>query len=106
MAINLTKDNFDEIALKGDKPVLIDFWASWCGPCKMLTPTVEDLSKDYEGKVTVAKVNVDEEPEIARRYGIMSIPTVFVMKDGQIADNSVGVRPKSYYSSVLDKVIN
>ncbi len=106
MAIHLTKENFDKIALQGDKPVLIDFWASWCGPCKMLTPTVDDLSKEYEGKVTIAKVNVDEEPEIARRYGIMSIPTVFVMKNGEIADHSVGVRPKAYYSGVLDKVIN
>ena len=79
MAIQLTKENFDEIALKGDKPVLIDFGRSWCGPRKTLTPTVEDLSKDYEGKVAVAKLNVDEEPEIAQRFGIMSIPTVFVM---------------------------
>ena len=105
MAMNLTKDNFDDIALKGDKPVLIDFWASWCGPCKMLTPTVEELSKEYDGKVVVAKVNVDEEPELAMRYGVMSIPTVFLMKDGQVVDNSIGVRPKSYYTKVLDEAL-
>ncbi len=106
MAMNLTKDNFDDVALNGDKPVLIDFWASWCGPCKMLTPTVEELSKEYDGKVVVAKVNVDEEPELAMRYGVMSIPTVFLMKDGQVVDNSIGVRPKSYYAKVLDDVLS
>lgn len=105
MAMNITKDNFEDIAIKGDKPVLIDFWASWCGPCRMLTPTIEELSKEYEGKIVVGKVNVDEQPELAQRYGIMSIPTVFLMKRGQVVDNSIGVRPKSYYAKVLDEAL-
>jgi len=105
MAMNLTKSNFDDIAINGDKPVLIDFWASWCGPCRMLTPTIEELSSEYEGKVVVGKVNVDEEPELAQKFGVMSIPTVFLMKDGKVFDNSIGVRPKSYYAKVLDEAL-
>jgi thioredoxin 1 len=105
MAIHLTKDNFEDIAIKGDKPVLIDFWATWCGPCRMLTPTIEELSKEYDGKVVVGKVNVDEQPELAQRYGIMSIPTVFLIKGGQVVDNSIGVRPKAYYAKVLDEAL-
>ncbi|MEX1308422.1 MAG: thioredoxin [Eubacteriales bacterium] len=104
MAVNLTKSTFDS-TVGSDTPVLIDFWAAWCGPCRMLTPTMEELNEEYAGKAVIAKVNVDEEPELAQRYGVMSIPTVFLMKNGQIVDSSIGVRPKSYYTKVLDAAL-
>lgn len=104
MAVNLTKATFDS-TVGSDTPVLIDFWAAWCGPCRMLTPTMEELNEEYAGKAVIAKVNVDEEPELAQRYGVMSIPTVFLMKNGEIVDSSIGVRPKSYYSKVLDAAL-
>ena len=92
--ITLTKENFEEEVLKSDKPVLVDFWAVWCGPCQMLGPTIEELAEEYEGKVKVGKVNVDEQPELARQYGIMSIPTMIYFKDGQVAEQTMGVQPK------------
>lgn len=92
--ITLTKENFEEEVLKSDKPVLVDFWAVWCGPCQMLGPTIEELAEEYEGKVKVGKVNVDEQPELARQYGIMSIPTLIYFKDGQVAEQTMGVQPK------------
>ena len=92
--ITLTKENFEKEVLKSDKPVLVDFWAVWCGPCQMLGPTIEGLAEEYEGKVKVGKVNVDEQPELARQYGIMSIPTLIYFKDGQVAEQTMGVQPK------------
>lgn len=106
MAMNLTKSNFKEVIENSGKPVLVDFWAAWCGPCRMLTPIVEDLSKEFGEDVIIAKVNVDEEIELAQAYGIMSIPNVIIFKDGKVADNSVGVRPKNYYSETLKNVMN
>jgi thioredoxin 1 len=105
MAINLTKADFENIVTNGDKPVLIDFWASWCGPCKMLTPTIEELNKEFDGRAVIAKVNVDEEPELAQKYGVMSIPTVFVMKGDKVLDSSIGVRPKAYYNKALEDAL-
>jgi thioredoxin 1 len=102
MALELTDANFDELVLKTDKPVLVDFWAVWCGPCRMVAPVVEELSKDYEGKAVIGKVDVDSNPNISARYGIRNIPTLLVFKDGEIVDKHVGVAPKGVLASKLD----
>ena len=103
MAIKHVKTSeFDEI-MDAAPLAMVDFWASWCGPCKMLSPTVEALAEQYEGKVLVAKVNVDEEPELARAFGVMSIPTVVFLKNGREFDRKVGVMPAEAFTQVLDK---
>lgn len=94
MEIILTKANFEEEVLKSSLPVLVDFWATWCGPCMMLAPTVEEIAKEYAGKVKVGKVNVDEAVELAKKYGIMSIPTLIMFKNGKISDKVIGFVPK------------
>lgn len=99
--ITLTKDNFEQEVLKSDIPVLVDFWAVWCGPCQMLAPTIAELAEEYEGKVKVGKVNVDEEPELSQQYGIMSIPTLIYFKDGQVAEQTMGVQPKESIAAML-----
>ena len=98
--IHLTQDGFDKATANGIS--MVDFWASWCGPCKMLSPVMEDLANKYEGKALVGKVNVDDEPGLAMRFGVMSIPTVVFLKDGKEFDRKVGVMPASAYTSVLD----
>ncbi len=100
-AIVLTDANFDE-TIKSDKPVLVDFWAEWCGPCKMIGPAVEELAADYEGKALVAKLNVDENPQVTARFGVRSIPTLLVFKNGQIVDKQVGAVPKSVLAGKLN----
>ncbi len=102
MAVEFTESNFDELALKSNKPVLVDFWAEWCGPCRMVGPIVEELSKDYDGKAVIGKVNVDENPGIASKYGIRNIPTILFLKNGEVVDKSVGAVPKSVLSQKLD----
>ena len=98
--IHLTNEAFDKAVSNGIS--MVDFWASWCGPCKMLSPVIEDLAGKYEGKALVGKVNVDEEQELAMRYGVMSIPTVIFFKDGKEIDRKVGVMPEAAYTAVLD----
>lgn len=95
MAMQFTDDNFDKEVIASDIPVLVDFWAVWCGPCRTIAPIVEELSKDYEGKVKVGKLDVDNNPRVASTYGIRSIPTLLVFKDGQIVEQIVGAVPKS-----------
>ncbi len=94
-AITLTKDNFQSEVLSSEVPVLIDFWAPWCGPCRMLSPIVEEIAKELDGKVKVGKVNVDEQPGLAGEYRVVSIPTLAVIKGGKLAATSVGVQPKA-----------
>jgi thioredoxin 1 len=102
MAIELTDANFDEIVLNSDKPVLVDFWAEWCGPCRMVGPIVEELAGEYDGKAVVGKVNVDENQEISMKFGIRNIPTLLVFKNGEIVDKQVGVAPKNVLAGKLD----
>ena len=101
MALEITDANFDELVIKSDKPVLVDFWAEWCGPCRMVGPVVEELAKDYEGRAIIGKVNVDNNPEISMKFGIRNIPALLYFKNGEIVDKQIGAVPKS----VLDKKI-
>lgn len=103
MAITFNGENFQSEVLSSDKPVLVDFWAVWCGPCKMLTPTIDELHTELEGKAKVGKVNVDENQEIAAQYGVMSIPTVIIFKDGEVVEQFVGVQPKNVYIDAINK---
>ncbi|WP_353139064.1 thioredoxin [Pseudopedobacter sp.] len=102
MALEITDANFEELVLKSDKPVLVDFWAEWCGPCRMVGPVVEELAKEYEGKAIVGKVNVDHNSEISAQFGIRNIPTLLVFKNGEIVDKQVGAVPKSVLAGKLD----
>lgn len=101
MEITVTKDNFEEEVLKASVPVLVDFWAVWCGPCQMLGPIIAEIAEEQEGKVKVVKVNVDEEGDLAAQFGISSIPTVLVFQDGKVIANSVGYRPKDAILAML-----
>lgn len=103
MAIEITGANFEELVLNTDKPVLIDFWAAWCGPCRMVGPLVEELAKEFDGRAVVGKVDVDAQPEIAERYNIRNIPALLYFKDGQIVDKQVGAVPKSVLHQKLSK---
>ena len=105
MAIEVNDVNFDELVLKSDKPVLVDFWAEWCGPCRMVGPIVEELSHDYEGKLTVTKVDVDSNPETAVKFGIRNIPTILFFKGGEIVDKHVGAAPKATLASKIDAIL-
>lgn len=104
MAINVTDANFEEVVLKSDKPVLVDFWAEWCGPCRMVGPIVEELATEYEGKAVITKMNVDENPEITAKYGIRNIPTILFFKNGEIVDKTVGALPKGKLAEKIDAI--
>ena len=92
--LKITRENFEREVMNSDKPVLIDFWAPWCGPCRMLSPTISEIAEEYKDKVKVGKVNVDEESDLAAMFRVSSIPLLVVMKDGKVVNSSVGVRPK------------
>lgn len=102
MAIEITDANFEELVLKSDKPVLVDFWAEWCGPCRMVGPVVEELAKEYEGRAVIGKVDVDSNSAISAQFGIRNIPTLLYFKNGQVVDKQVGVVPKAALASKLD----
>ena len=101
----VTDETFEADVLQSDKPVLVDFWAPWCGPCRMVAPIVESLAQTYEGKVDCRKVNVDEAAELANKFGIRSIPTLIVFKGGEAAERIVGAQPEEALASLLDKVL-
>jgi thioredoxin len=103
--IKIDSTNFEAEVIKSDVPVLVDFWAPWCGPCKMLTPTIEALATEYEGKAKVVKVNVDDNQQLAGEYGIRGIPTVMVFKDGQMINSMVGMKPKEELAMALDAAL-
>ncbi len=104
-AMHITKENFDTEVLNASVPVLVDFWAPWCGPCKMVGPGIDALADEFSGKAKVVKVNVDEEGELALRYGVMSIPTVLLFQNGEIKDKSVGAAAKSFYADMITKLL-
>lgn len=99
--ITITCKNFEEEVLKANIPVLVDFWATWCAPCRMLAPTITEIAEEYEGKIKVGKVNVDEEGELAMRYKIVSIPTILLFKNGEVSNKSVGLAPKQEIINML-----
>jgi len=105
MAINVSDQNFQKEVLESKIPVLVDFWAPWCGPCRMVAPVVEEIEKDYEGKIKVCKVNVDEAGSAAEKYNVMSIPTLALFKDGEVATQTIGAQPKSQFQSMIKPYI-
>ena len=103
--ITLTKDNFETEVLKSEVPVLIDFWAAWCGPCKMIAPTVEEIAREYDGKIKVGKVNVDDEPELAMAFKVSSIPLIVVVNKGEVVSQLVGYRAKEDLVEMFENLI-
>ena len=102
MALEITDSNFDEVVKQSDKAVLVDFWAEWCGPCKMIGPLVDELASEYEGKAVIGKVNVDENPNVAAEFGIRSIPTLLYIKNGEVVDKQVGATSKDELAKKLE----
>ncbi|NBV08340.1 MAG: thioredoxin [Flavobacteriia bacterium] len=106
MAIEITDANFDELVMKSTQPVVVDFWAEWCGPCRMIGPIIDELYSEYEGKALIGKVNVDANSGVAAQFGVRSIPTVLFIKNGEVVDKSVGAVPKATLSGKLDAILN
>ena len=105
MEVTITKENFEQVVLKSDKPVLVDFWATWCGPCKMLAPTIEEIADELDGKIAVGKVDVDENRELAVKYGVMSIPTVIYFKNGEEVTRLIGVQSREKLLETANKLL-
>ncbi|MGB0896172.1 MAG: thioredoxin [Flavobacteriaceae bacterium] len=105
MALEITDATFEEVVLNSDKPVLVDFWAAWCGPCRMVGPVIDEVSEEYEGKAVVGKVDVDANQEFAAKYGVRNIPTVLLFHKGEMISRQVGVSPKSAYTDAIDAAL-
>ena len=105
MALEITDSNFEETVLKSDKPVMVDFWAAWCGPCRMVGPIIDELSEEYYGKAIIGKIDIDSNQQYAAQFGVRNIPTVLVFKDGELVDRKVGVSSKNDYAEAIDKLI-
>ena len=105
MALEITDSSFEETVLKSDKPVMVDFWAAWCGPCRMVGPIIDEISSEYENKAIVGKVDIDSNQEFAAKYGVRNIPTVLVFNNGELVDRHVGVAPKGTYANALDNLL-
>lgn len=105
MALEFTDQNFEELVIKSDKPVVVDFWAEWCGPCRMVGPIINELVLEYEGKATVGKVDVDNNPGVANQFGIRNIPTVLFIKNGAVVDKQVGAVSKAAFKAKLDAIL-
>ena len=105
MPLEITDATFEEVVLNSDKPVVVDFWAAWCGPCRMVGPIIDELATEYEGKAVVGKVDVDNHQQFAAKYGVRNIPTVLVFKGGEIVNRQVGVAPKNVYAEAIDAAL-
>lgn len=105
MALELTDANFEELVIKSDKPVIVDLWAEWCGPCRMVGPVVEEMSHEYEGRAVIGKLDVDSNPGVTAKFGIRNIPTILFFKNGEVADKQVGAVPKSTLVAKLEKLL-
>lgn len=105
MALEITDGNFEEVVMKSDKPVVVDFWAAWCGPCRMVGPIIEEMANEYEGKAVIGKVDVDHNPGVSAQFGIRNIPTILFIKNGEIVDKLVGAAPKGTFTAKLDAIL-
>ncbi|MDX9908117.1 MAG: thioredoxin [Bacteroidales bacterium] len=105
MAVEITDANFEELVIQSDKPVMIDFWAVWCGPCRLIAPIVEEMSKEYDGKAVIGKVDVDSNPGVSVKFGIRNIPTVLFVKNGEVVDRQIGAAPKKIFTAKLDALL-
>jgi thioredoxin 1 len=101
----LTEENFEQTVIQGGNVVLVDFWATWCGPCRMVSPVIDEIAKDFAGKITVGKINVDEQPKLAEQYRIMTIPTIMLFKNGQMVNRKSGAFPKTEYAAMVNQAL-